>query len=70
MSGLYTPIENMPDWAQNISYLSPLRYIMHVMRMIFLKGSNFVELLPQFIALGGIAVFFNTWAVLSYRKTT
>jgi len=70
MSGLYTPIENMPDWAQYLSYLSPLRYIMHVMRMIFLKGSTLFDLLPQFIALVGIATFFNTWAVLSYRKTT
>jgi len=70
ISGLYTPIANMPNWAQNLSFVSPLRYIMHVMRMIFLKGSGFIELLPQFIALFGIALFFNTWAVLSYRKTT
>jgi ABC-2 type transport system permease protein len=69
MSGLYTPIENMPDWAQILSYFSPLRYIMHVMRMIFLKGSTLLNLWPQFAALLGIAIFFNTWAVLSYRKT-
>lgn len=70
MSGLYTPIENMPDWAQILSYFSPLRYIMQVMRMIFLKGSSFVELLPQFLALAGMALFFNSWAVYSYRKTS
>lgn len=69
MSGLYTPIENMPGWAQFLSYLSPLRYIMYSMRMIFLKGSGIFELAPQFFALVGIALFFNTWAVLSYRKT-
>ncbi len=69
MSGLYTPIDNMPDWAQKLSYFSPLRYIVYVMRMIFLKGSNIIELMPQFIALTGIAIFFNIWAVLSYHKT-
>ena len=69
MSGLYTPIENMPDWAQFLSYLSPLRYIMYSMRMIFLKGSVLADLWPQFTALVGIAIFFNSWAILSYRKT-
>lgn len=69
ISGLYTPIANMPAWAQNLSYISPLRYIMHVMRMIFLKGSSIFELVPQFVALLGIAFIFITWAVLSYRKT-
>ena len=69
ISGLYTPVANMPDWAQGLSYLSPLKYIMHVMRMIFLKGSDLFDLMPQFLALIGIAVFFNSWAVLSYHKT-
>jgi ABC-2 type transport system permease protein len=70
MSGLYTPVENMPGWAQMISNFSPLKYIIQVLRMVFLKGSTFVELLPQFIALMIFAIFFNSWAVLSYRKSS
>ncbi len=70
MSGLYTPVENMPGWAQMISNFSPLKYIIQVLRMIFLKGSNFFELLPQFIALLTFAIFFNGWAVISYRKSS
>jgi len=70
MSGLYTPVENMPGWAQMISNFSPLKYIIQVLRMIFLKGSNFFELLPQFIALLTFAIFFNGWAVWSYRKSS
>ena len=70
MSGLYTPIQNMPSWAQSISLFSPLRYIIEVLRMVYLKGSSVNELMPQLIALGVFALFFNTWAVLSYRKTT
>jgi ABC-2 type transport system permease protein len=70
MSGLYTPIENMPDWAQGLSNLSPLKYIIQVQRMIFLKGSSTSDLITQLIALTTFAVFFNGWAVLSYRKSS
>lgn len=69
MSGLYTPIENMPDWAQVLSNFSPLKYIILVLRMVFLKGSSFIDLLPQFLALLAFAVFFNSWAIISYRKS-
>lgn len=68
MSGLYTPIENMPPWAQILSNYSPLKYIIIVLRLVYLKGSGFAELSTPLIALSGFAVFFNSWAVISYRK--
>jgi ABC-2 type transport system permease protein len=70
MSGLYTPIENMPGWAQILSNFSPLKYIIQVLRMVFLKGSSFMDLMPQFIALSIFAIFFNGWAIYSYRKSS
>ncbi|MCG8309091.1 MAG: ABC transporter permease [Cytophagales bacterium] len=70
MSGLYTPIENMPDWAQILSNFSPLKYIIQVLRMVFLKGSGFKDLLPQFFSLLGFALFFNSWAIYSYKKSS
>lgn len=70
MSGLYTPVENMPNWAQFISHFSPLKYIIQVLRMVYLKGSGFKDLIPQLIALCSFALFFNGWAVLSYRKNS
>jgi len=39
-----------------------------VMRSIYLKGSNPLQLINQLLALVGFAIFFNTWAVLSYHK--
>jgi len=39
------------------------------MRLVYLKGSGFSDLASSFAALGGFAVFFNTWAVISYRKS-
>lgn len=70
MSGLYTPVSSMPDWAQMIGNFSPLKYFIMVMRQVYLKGSGLMDLGMAFVALVGFAVFFNTWAVLSYRKTS
>ena len=69
MSGLYTQIASMPPWARMISNFSPLRYLMEVLRLVYLKGSGIAELRSHFFALCGFAIFFNGWAILSYRKT-
>lgn len=68
LSGLFTPYDNMPQWAQAIGTISPLKYIIQVTRMVYLKGAGFIDMIPQFISLCVLAVFFNGWAVLSYRK--
>jgi ABC-2 type transport system permease protein len=68
MSGLFFPVGSMPEAAQIITVFNPLRYFMEVMRAVYLKGSSMSELMPQFYALCGFAVFFNAWAVLSYKK--
>lgn len=68
LSGLYTPIDSMPEWAKWIAAFNPLKHFMIVMRSIYLKGSNPLQLMNQLLALIGFAVFFNTWAVLSYKK--
>jgi ABC-2 type transport system permease protein len=70
MSGLFTPINSMPNWSQAITLFNPLRYFMEVMRAVYLKGSAMSDLLPQFFALCGFAVVFNGWAVLSYKKSS
>ncbi len=68
MSGLYTPVASMPDWARQLSHLSPLKYIINVFRLVYLKGSEASDLMIPLFALTGFALFFNGWAVLSYRK--
>lgn len=47
MSGLFTPVSSMPEWAQVITYFNPLKYFMEGMRMVYLKGSSLLELLPE-----------------------
>ncbi|MBS1946558.1 MAG: ABC transporter permease [Bacteroidetes bacterium] len=68
MSGLYTPIESMPEWAKIIARLNPVSYFIEVMRLVMLKGSSLADIKYHIVAILGFAVFFNTWAVLNYRK--
>lgn len=68
LGGLYTPVDNMPIWAQYISDLDPIKYFVRVMRLIYLKGSSSSEMMPLLLSLVGFAVVFNSWAVLSYHK--
>jgi len=68
LSGLYTPIDSMPEWAKWVAAFNPLKHFMYVMRSVYLKGSNPLQLMPELLALIGFAVFFNVWAVLSYHK--
>lgn len=69
MGGLFTPIASMPRWAQTVTYGLPTRYYGEAMRALYLKGSSFADLLPQFGALALMAVGLGAWAVVSYRKT-
>ena len=67
-SGLISPIASMPHWAQEATRLNPLRYIITAMREIYLKGSSFHQLLPQFIPLCIYGILASIWAVVSFRK--
>ena len=69
MSGLFTPIESMPKWAQFLTEFNPIKYYVEVMRMVMLKGSNFIDILPQFWKTVLYAVIMNSLAVWSYKKT-
>jgi ABC-2 type transport system permease protein len=68
ISGLFTPIASMPDWAQTFTFFNPLRYFIEIMRMVYLKGSHISHLTNQLTALLIFAIILNSWAILSYRK--
>ena len=68
LSGLYTPVDSMPNWAKMITQMNPPMYFVRVIRAVFIKGSTFMDLLPDFYKIVGFAVFFNSWAIFNYRK--
>ena len=68
MSGIFTPVESMPDWAHYVNIINPLSYFMRVIRMILLKGSDFGDVWKEFLSMGVFGVVMITLAVKSYRK--
>lgn len=70
MSGLFTPIESMPVWAQKITLGNPIAYFVKVIRMVLLKGSGFRDIRSSMIIMAVFAVVINGLAMLTYRKKT
>ena len=70
MSGLFTPTESMTDWAKYIAYLNPVTYGVDGVRLIMLKDSGFMDLLPHFGFIIGLAIVVISWSVLRYHKTS
>ena len=70
MSGLFTSVDSMPQWAKWIAACNPVTYFIDVVRLVILKGSAVSQIKTQFLVISGMAIFFNTWAILNYRKTT
>lgn len=68
MSGLFTPVDSMPEWAQVINKANPIAYFIDVMRKVLLKGSVFHDITKQFYSLLVLAVLLNSLAVWRYRK--
>jgi ABC-2 type transport system permease protein len=68
MSGLFTPINSMPAWAQQITFFNPVRYFVEVMRMVYLKGSTLSDLSTHFLIISLFAIALNTLAIIAYRK--
>jgi len=69
MSGIFTPLESMPQWAQKFDIVNPMAYLIRIYRMIMLKGSGFHDIGKDLLALVIIALAFTLLAVRKYRKT-
>jgi ABC-2 type transport system permease protein len=68
MSGIFTPVETMPDWAQTVNMINPFAYFMRVIRMVILKGSGFHDIRMEFGAMFIYALVILSLAVWRYRK--
>lgn len=68
MGGIFTPIESMPQWAQDLTVVNPIAYFGKIMRMVMLKGSGWSDIQGM---VGTIVIMASTLlplAVMSYRK--
>ncbi|MCQ2285953.1 MAG: ABC transporter permease [Bacteroidales bacterium] len=67
LSGLFTPIEGMPEWAVYLNYLNPMYFFMDIIKLIILKGGGMQDIQNQLLIIAIMAVLIDTAAVFSYR---
>jgi ABC-2 type transport system permease protein len=68
LSGFTFPVRNMPMPVQYLTYLNPVRYMMEIVRGLFLKGTGVATLWPQMLALGILGTTILTLSVLRFHK--
>lgn len=69
LSGFAFPVANMPPFFQDLSYLSPVRYFLIIIRGIFLKGNGIETLWPQVLPLAALGAGIFALSVWRFRRT-
>jgi ABC-2 type transport system permease protein len=68
MSGLFTPVRSMPDWAQWIAEANPVKHIIVILRAVMLKGAGLTDILRPLGILAVTGVVALTLSVRQYAK--
>ncbi len=68
-SGALYPTESYPAWLQAISYVNPMRYAVHALRNLILKGVGPAAVLPDFVILICFAGTMLVLASLLFKRT-
>ncbi len=68
LSGFATPIANMPDWVQVLTFVNPMRYFLVIVRSVFLQGAGFAQLAPEFWPMALIGLVTLSAAGWLFRK--
>lgn len=70
MGGLFTPIESMPVWAQDLTLVNPVAYLIKIMRMVMLKGAGWQEIGGMVGILSAMGFLFLMISINRYQKTS
>jgi ABC-2 type transport system permease protein len=70
MSGLFTPVDSMPDWAQKVAEANPVKHFVFIMRSVLVRGAGLETVGATIVGLGVAGVGVLALAVLRYRKST
>jgi ABC-2 type transport system permease protein len=68
LSGFFFPLEAMPQALQYISYLTPLRYYLIIIRSLMLKGVGVQAFSQEIVALAVFGVVIMGIAAVRFRK--
>jgi ABC-2 type transport system permease protein len=69
LSGFAFPIANMPGIIRFFTLFNPMRYMMTILRDLFLKGNGLGTLWPNYLAMLLLGTALLTTATLRFRKT-
>ncbi|MGD0295618.1 MAG: ABC transporter permease [Bryobacteraceae bacterium] len=67
-AGALNPVEAMPKWLQPFTIVNPIHHFAVIARASMLKGSGFVDLWPNFLALLIITLVLGSLSVWRFRK--
>lgn len=70
MGGLFTPIESMPPWAQDVTVLNPVAHFIEIMRRVLVKGASWTDIQQPLSILALMAVIVLPLAIRQYRKVS
>lgn len=68
LSGVFSPIEGMPQIVQYLTYINPLRYFGRIVRGILLKGNGFSILWPDLLVLFIMGIITIVLSSLRFKK--
>jgi ABC-2 type transport system permease protein len=69
MSGLFTPVDSMPDWAQQVAEANPVKHFVSIMRAVLMRGAGIETVGRPILGLGVAGVAVLALAVMRYRKS-
>ncbi|MGE0445218.1 MAG: ABC transporter permease [Vicinamibacterales bacterium] len=70
MSGLFTPIDSMEPWVQDVTLANPVRHFVQISRAILIKGAGIEEIVQPLLVLALMGAAALTFAVRQHHKRT
>lgn len=68
LSGIFTPVTSMPEWAQWLAEVNPMKHFIVVVRSVLLKGAGTADVARELAALAGFAILSLPASVRLYSK--
>lgn len=68
LSGMLTPVRNMPQILQLITYVNPLRFGIDMVRRIYLEGAVFADVALDFVPMLVVAAITLPLAAWLFRN--
>jgi len=70
MSGLFTPVRSMPEWAQWMAEFNPVKHFIEIMRAVLLKGAGIGEISRQLGILSAFGIVVLSLAIRQHGRRT